>query len=439
MRSVTYHIAAIVCVIVLRTALPLEADTAGESLHRCQNTISTETRNFLNQRLKAVRACLHVLSREVIREHNPDAVNRAAPICVPAFRRLKDSRGLGESLEERLTAAIQVQCDFTASGVMHTLADILGNGAEVAEPLWAVNLDAYCANFGGDGAIESLEEWRACLVAASTRAAAAAMTAMYPRALEWLDLVRPAMASLQPPEEDPTRITDALAALDAVKGELDGQLPPNPIVTCGNGIVDSGEACDWTNLNGQTCAEQGFVGGTLACTPGQCTFDTSGCSAVRFIDNGDGTISDVQTGLMWEKKDDAGGAHDKDLIVRWQDELPETSIHEWLSQLNGHTDVPDVLSGFAGYTDWRLPTIVELQTIVDLNSAIPTVEPIFNTACTPGCTVTTCSCTAAFVYWSSTTTVSNPLLAWTVLFFDGSPSTKTKDDFAHMRAVRGGR
>ncbi len=30
--------------------------------------------------------------------------------------------------------------------------------------------------------------------------------------------------------------------------------------------------------------------------------DTSGCSASRFVDNGDGTVSDLQTGLMWEKK-----------------------------------------------------------------------------------------------------------------------------------------
>jgi hypothetical protein len=140
---------------------------------------------------------------------------------------------------------------------------------------------------------------------------------------------------------------------------------------------------------------------------------------------------------MWEKKDDAGDLHDKDLVLRWQDELPESSIHEWLSELNGHTDDPDAQTGFAKHTDWRLPTSAELQTIVDLNHAFPTVDPIFNTGCTPGCTGTSCSCTAAFVYWSSTTTVSNPLLAWTVLFFNGNTSTKTQDDFALVRAVHG--
>jgi cysteine-rich repeat protein len=322
--------------------------------------------------------------------------------------------------------------------VTHTLADLLGHGAAVAEPLKALNLNAYCTAFGGDGVIDSVEEWLACVVAASTRAANTVIAAIYPRVLEWLDLLRPALEALRPPEDDPHQMADALAALDALRVALDGQSTHNTAATCGNGIVEPGEECDWTNLNNHTCAEQGFVGGTLACTPGQCTFDTSDCSAIRFLDNGDGTITDVQMGLMWEKKDDAGDLHDKDLILRWQDELPEVSIHEWLSELNGYTDDPGVQAGFAGHTDWRLPTLAELQTIVALNNAVPSVEPIFNTGCTPGCTGTSsiCSCTAAFVYWSSTAAVSNPLLAWTVLFFDGSISTKTKDDFAHVRAVR---
>ena len=71
--------------------------------------------------------------------------------------------------------------------------------------------------------------------------------------------------------------------------------------TCGNGVIDPGEQCDQSNLNGQTCASQGFAAGVLKCGAG-CMFDTSGCSASRLVDNGDGTVSDLQTGLMWEKK-----------------------------------------------------------------------------------------------------------------------------------------
>lgn len=47
---------------------------------------------------------------------------------------------------------------------------------------------------------------------------------------------------------------------------------------CGNGIKESGESCDGSDLGGQTCQSQGFGGGTLACTA-SCTLDTSGCTA----------------------------------------------------------------------------------------------------------------------------------------------------------------
>lgn len=44
---------------------------------------------------------------------------------------------------------------------------------------------------------------------------------------------------------------------------------------------------------------------------------TAALSGVRFIDNGDGTVTDVQTGLQWEKKDDLSGIHDKDNSYQW--------------------------------------------------------------------------------------------------------------------------
>jgi len=47
-------------------------------------------------------------------------------------------------------------------------------------------------------------------------------------------------------------------------------------ITCGNGTINSGEDCDGTNLNSQTCASQGFISGTLKCSS-SCQFDTSSC------------------------------------------------------------------------------------------------------------------------------------------------------------------
>lgn len=46
---------------------------------------------------------------------------------------------------------------------------------------------------------------------------------------------------------------------------------------CGNGVIETGEDCDGTNLGGATCTSLGFSGGTLACSP-SCTYDTSACT-----------------------------------------------------------------------------------------------------------------------------------------------------------------
>jgi hypothetical protein len=47
---------------------------------------------------------------------------------------------------------------------------------------------------------------------------------------------------------------------------------------CGNGGVDVGEACDGDNLDGESCTNLGFTGGTLACASDCLSFDTSACT-----------------------------------------------------------------------------------------------------------------------------------------------------------------
>lgn len=80
-----------------------------------------------------------------------------------------------------------------------------------------------------------------------------------------------------------------------------------------------------------------------------------------FVNNNDGTISDSATGLMWQQADDG--------ITRdWQNAL---SYAENLS--------------LAGYSDWRLPNIKELNSIVDYNRSpsstnSPAINPMFSTS-----------------------------------------------------------
>jgi len=45
---------------------------------------------------------------------------------------------------------------------------------------------------------------------------------------------------------------------------------------CGNGIIEGNEQCDSTDLNGATCENSGYYGGTLTCNP-DCTFNLSSC------------------------------------------------------------------------------------------------------------------------------------------------------------------
>jgi hypothetical protein len=47
--------------------------------------------------------------------------------------------------------------------------------------------------------------------------------------------------------------------------------------SCGNGVLDEGELCDGPELNGQTCVSVGFAGGQLGCGDNCITFDVSGC------------------------------------------------------------------------------------------------------------------------------------------------------------------
>ncbi|MBY0279421.1 DUF1566 domain-containing protein [Candidatus Binatia bacterium] len=160
--------------------------------------------------------------------------------------------------------------------------------------------------------------------------------------------------------------------------------------------------------------------------------------AQGYVDNGDGTITDTSTGLMWEKKSDDGTIHDKDNTYTWSGAsygtthvLDGTAATTFLAALNAG-------GGFAGHTDWRLPNQTELYSLVNLQAVSPATFPAFNTGCAPACTVLTCSCTVPYVYWSSSTYASLPQYAWFVFFLDGDTGANGKDYNFYVRAVRGG-
>ncbi len=205
----------------------------------------------------------------------------------------------------------------------------------------------------------------------------------------------------------------------------------------------------------EDCPVRGWLGGT-----------------VRFVNNGDGTITDNLTNLMWEMKDDNGGANDNDNTYTWagfcagsddpcqpnQDAAnlcladrnggaPEQcsvcpegipcntgtyggldTIWSWLKGING--------AAYAGHSDWRLPTTGELMTIL--------AEPSGRNGCTvgPPCVHgvfddAVDSFTRGGDYWSGTIPPPPDDYAGECVAFDhgfACKATTTDDQF--VRAVR---
>ncbi|HYB98861.1 MAG TPA: DUF1566 domain-containing protein [Candidatus Limnocylindrales bacterium] len=146
-----------------------------------------------------------------------------------------------------------------------------------------------------------------------------------------------------------------------------------------------------------------------------------------FRDNGDGTITDLATGLMWEKLADDGTIHDMDNAYTWADAFADKII-----QLN--------TTMFAGYDNWRLPNIFELVTLLDLGSADTALHAIFSAkSCDDGCSVTMCSCAPSHPeQWSSSTYAAAPAMAWAMHLDDGATVPQAKSETAAVRAVRAG-
>jgi Protein of unknown function (DUF1566) len=245
------------------------------------------------------------------------------------------------------------------------------------------------------------------------------------------------------------------------------------VPSCGNGVREPEEQCEGDNFGGFSCSLLGFTaGGALACGA-NCAFELSGCAnhatqrfpetgqttsyqadkndgildavavpddgavqagqSLAYVDHGDGTLTDLTTGLMWEKKGDAGDLHDKDGSYVWSGCCALDTIWDWLQDVNAEGG-----TGFAGHNDWRIPNVKELQSLVSYGRLSPAVEPALHAACAPNCTSASCSCTGSVTYWSSSTYLVNPGRAWLVSFSDGSVSSNDKTYDLQVRAVRGG-
>ncbi len=113
-------------------------------------------------------------------------------------------------------------------------------------------------------------------------------------------------------------------------------------------------------------------------------------------------VTDATTGLVWERTPSAAG-------MTWPEALAYCEAQT--------TD---------GFSDWRLPNVMELRTIVDYTRFMPAID------------------TAVFeetgeIHWTGSTCANVPVVAWGVDFSTGFSANNDKtSDGLHVRCVRGG-
>jgi len=167
----------------------------------------------------------------------------------------------------------------------------------------------------------------------------------------------------------------------------------------------------------------------------------SSCIGSRFTDNGDQTVTDHLTGLVWEKKTNldmnvnAADPHDADNTYGWSYSAIENGpvFTDFLAKLNSGT-------GFAGSNGWRLPTVEELDSTT-------LVFPCSGAVHGPKCQCQSAPCidpsldpnnTQSGIYWSATSDITDPTQVWYEEVALGGVDVGYKNGLVFARAVRGG-
>ena len=140
-----------------------------------------------------------------------------------------------------------------------------------------------------------------------------------------------------------------------------------------------------------------------------------------FTDNGNGTITDTTTGLVWDKCSRG---------QVWDNTTPPgtctgtASTHDWAAALAQATAAN--AASHRGQADWRLPNRTELESLVQINAASPAIDGTYFPA------------TPSNWYWTSTTYAPDPANAWFVAFNYGRANANGKTSSGHVRLVRSG-
>ncbi len=133
-------------------------------------------------------------------------------------------------------------------------------------------------------------------------------------------------------------------------------------------------------------------------------------------------VQDNVTGLIWEVKTNDGGLHDQNDTYTCDNTNPATycNTETYVARVNA--------AGWCGKSDWRMPTIKELEGIVSLGTFAPAID----TGYFPNTPYDS-------VVWSRSPDASGWADAWLVDFYDGNSTIHIRYTYgSHVWLVRGG-
>lgn len=158
-------------------------------------------------------------------------------------------------------------------------------------------------------------------------------------------------------------------------------------------------------------------------------------SGDRYLDQGDGTVVDTTTNLMWKRCGEGQTWDGKTCVgqaskMTWDQAMPDGRQKRW--------------SAFAGHADWRMPTKDELLTLVYCSSGRPKTWNDTGDWCDgdferPTIDQTNFPNTPSSHVWSDSLYANNAYDAWFVNFGGGYAYVLYRGNYYfHVRLVRSG-